>query len=79
MENKMEKKMMIKKGDVVTLKSGGPKMTVQSIGDSKPGPLGTVRWIRCIWFNNNLVNEYNFDEAVLMHVLGDLKRSQGKK
>lgn len=66
-----KKKKTIKKGDIVTLKSGGPRMTVQSISESKPGPMGTVRWVRCIWFNNNLVNEYNFDEEILKVVTGD--------
>lgn len=67
----MGKERLIKKGDIVMLKSGGPKMTVQGIGDSKPGPMNTVRWVRCIWFNSNLVNEYNFDEAVLKAVPAD--------
>jgi uncharacterized protein YodC (DUF2158 family) len=70
-ERVMEKKKAIKKGDIVTLKSGGPRMTVQSISESKPGPMGTARWVRCIWFNNNLVNEYNFDEEILKVVAGD--------
>ena len=67
----MAKAKQIKKGDIVMLKSGGPKMTVQGIGDTKPGPMNTVRWIRCIWFNENLVNEYNFDEDVLKVVAAD--------
>jgi uncharacterized protein YodC (DUF2158 family) len=36
----------IKEGDVVVLKSGGPKMTVTSVGDHYGTPTG---W--CAWFD----------------------------
>lgn len=55
----------IKKGDVVVVKSGGPKMTVQNLGESKPGLTGTVKWVHCIWFDGNTICEYNFDDCVL--------------
>ena len=61
----MAEKRGLQRGDVVTLKSGGPRMTVQSIGEPRPGlPTGT-RWVHCIWFENNVINEYNFDDCVL--------------
>ena len=55
----------IKKGDVVMLRSGGPKMTVVNVGEQKPGLMLGVDWVRCIWFKGNIINEYNFDACVL--------------
>lgn len=49
----------ITKGDVVTLKSGGPSMTVQ-------GVRGNV--VDCIWFsdkNKTIPSEHSFDSALL--------------
>jgi len=39
----------LKKGDVVQLKSGGPKMTVQDVGDY--GPIGPENGVMCVWFD----------------------------
>jgi uncharacterized protein YodC (DUF2158 family) len=64
-EHCMAQQQQLQKGDVVVLKSGGPKMTVQSIGESRPGMPGANKWIHCIWFEDNVINEYNFDECVL--------------
>ena len=61
----MPNQSQIKKGDVVVLKSGGPKMTVQSIGEPRPGMPGGGTWVHCIWFEGNVINEYNFDDCVL--------------
>jgi len=61
----MSKQHQIQKGDVVVLKSGGPKMTVQSIGEPRPGMTGGNKWMHCIWFEGNVINEYNFDDCVL--------------
>lgn len=36
-------------GDVVVLKSGGPKMTIVEIGDF--GPLGPNPGVKCEWFD----------------------------
>jgi uncharacterized protein YodC (DUF2158 family) len=58
----------ISRGDVVMLKSGGPRMTVQNLGDAKPGSSGAVRWVHCIWFEGNTICEYNFDLDVLKKV-----------
>ena len=55
----------LKKGDVVVLQSGGPKMTVQNFGEQKPGIMINVKWVHCIWFEGNTVYEYNFDRCVL--------------
>jgi uncharacterized protein YodC (DUF2158 family) len=38
----------LKPGDVVQLKSGGPKMTIDSIGYGTGGDKA-----KCIWFDNN--------------------------
>lgn len=52
------------KGDQVKLKSGGPVMTVQNIGDY--GPLGPEEGVSCTWFDAKHVrNEHVFDAAVL--------------
>jgi len=61
----MSKGHQIQKGDVVVLKSGGPKMTVQSIGEPRPGMVDGNKWVHCIWFEDNVINEYNFDDCVL--------------
>jgi uncharacterized protein YodC (DUF2158 family) len=58
-------KQNIQKGDIVVLKSGGPKMTVQSIGEPRPGMAAGTKWVHCIWFEGNVINEYNFDDCVL--------------
>ena len=57
----------IMKGDVVMLKSGGPKMTVQNIGEAKPGPMGVMKWVSCIWIStdHSTVCEHTFNEIVL--------------
>ena len=51
------------KGDTVRLKSGGPLMTVQDIGDY--GPTGPTDGIRCVWFEGSQRQEAVFDKAVL--------------
>ena len=39
----------LKEGDVVQLKSGGPKMTVQAIGSKIYGSDSVL----CVWFDHN--------------------------
>ncbi len=73
-EQEMAKRKEIRKGDVVVLKSGGPKMTVQSIGEPMPGMPANSKWIHCIWFEGNVINEYNFDDCVL-NILEEDKRA----
>lgn len=51
------------KGDVVQLKSGGPKMTVSELGDY--GPMGPEEGAKCVWFEKEKRNEHVFDVAVL--------------
>ena len=53
-----------KKGDVVQLKSGGPKMTVAQVGTYTFGvttPEDTV----CVWFEGPKQQEHTFDEETL--------------
>lgn len=52
-----------KKGDVVQLKSGGPKMTIQNLGDY--GPLGPEEGAACVWFEGTKPKEGIYDIAVL--------------
>lgn len=56
----------IKKGDRVELKSGGPIMTVEDVGDFS-GSLGAKDGVKCVWFDakNNNPMEKVFDRAVL--------------
>ncbi|MGH1438855.1 MAG: YodC family protein [Cellvibrionaceae bacterium] len=49
----------IKKGDTVMLKSGGPIMTVQSIGDYSMS--GIENGVLCVWFDSNTPMEKVFD------------------
>lgn len=55
------------KGDVVVLKSGGPKMTVTEMGDYSP--MGSKDGIKCVWFEKikgvQQQQEAVFDAAVL--------------
>lgn len=53
-----------KKGDVVKLKSGGPKMTVAETGDF--GPVGPSNGVECTWFEKNKLLSEVFPEEVLM-------------
>ena len=47
----------IKPGDIVWLKSGGPKMTVKS--------MEVEALCRCIWFQHGEVNSFDFEVATL--------------
>lgn len=55
------------KGDVVTLKSGGPKMSVSDMGDYSP--FGPEVGVKCVWFETikgtQQPQEKVFDEAIL--------------
>jgi uncharacterized protein YodC (DUF2158 family) len=53
----------VKRGDVVQLKSGGPRMTVADVGDYSP--LRPKNGAKCIWFEGNKKNEDVFDVEVL--------------
>jgi uncharacterized protein YodC (DUF2158 family) len=56
----------IKKGDTVTLKSGGPTMTVNGIKDGKDGKSAA-----CVWFDGSTPKRKNFDLVTLeKHVTG---------
>jgi hypothetical protein len=46
-------------------------MTVLNVGEQKPGLMLGVEWVRCIWFKDNIINEYNFDACVLKVVEHD--------
>ncbi len=54
-----------KKGDVVQLASGGPKMTVIDLGDYSGSGLGPVDGVKCQWFEKSKKFEDVFDAAVL--------------
>lgn len=54
-----------KKGDVVQLKSGGPKMTVSEVDNWSPH--GPEEGAKCVWFEKNKSFEQVFDVAVLQH------------
>lgn len=50
-------------GEVVHLKSGGPLMTVHSIGDYSP--TGPNPGVLCVWFNEQKKFEDVFDPRAL--------------
>lgn len=52
------------KGDVVQLKSGGPTMTVQNIGDFT-GSSGIEDGVLCVWFDGKKKYSEVFDRSVL--------------
>ncbi|KKL38602.1 hypothetical protein WR30_11120 [Burkholderia contaminans FFH2055] len=52
------------KGDVVKLKSGGPKMTVSSTGDFS-FTAGIQDGVQCVWFEGDKPHDKVFDGAVL--------------
>lgn len=56
-------KTEIKSGDVVTLKSGGPKMTVSFKDES-------FRRCLCQWFEGNILQESFFDKTALVKAEG---------
>ncbi len=58
----------LKMGDVVRLKSGGPKMTIANVSEPRPGPLPPAKWVRCIWFEGSNIFEYSFDSSCLVKV-----------
>jgi uncharacterized protein YodC (DUF2158 family) len=47
---------IFKVGDLVVLKSGGPTMTVESIGQGR---------VECVWFIDNELKRSSFDGALL--------------
>jgi uncharacterized protein YodC (DUF2158 family) len=56
----------MKPGDVVQLKSGGPKMTVVSVAKAAGGPL----YAECTWFGTQTDKAFiqNFAQAALVRV-----------
>jgi uncharacterized protein YodC (DUF2158 family) len=52
-----------KKGDVVELNSGGPRMTIADLGDYSP--MGPENGAKCVWFEKTTRKEHVFDVAVL--------------
>jgi uncharacterized protein YodC (DUF2158 family) len=53
----------IAKGSIVSLKSGGPAMTVQEVG-SYTG-YGITNGAKCVWFENDKKKEDFFDVETL--------------
>jgi len=53
--------MDFQKGDVVTLRSGGPEMTVRKVGKASFGE----RTISCVWFAKGKKADAAFDIEVL--------------
>ena len=52
-------KNQFKEGDVVRLKSGGPKMTVEWVSDVTPPLAG------CVWFEGEIVRKDDFPQFTL--------------
>jgi uncharacterized protein YodC (DUF2158 family) len=58
----------LKPGDVVRLKSGGPEMTIEEIGDYSWGS-GRMQ-ARCKWFEGKALKESTFELASLLKISG---------
>ena len=54
-----------KKGDVVVMRSGGPKMTVADVGNYSGSGLGPEDGVKCQWFEKTKLFDQVFDAAVL--------------
>lgn len=63
-----------KKGDLVNLKSGGPKMVVSDVGDYSPH--GSEDGVNCVWFDGSKSSEKVFDAATLEYWKDDLGNLQ---
>ena len=61
---------VFKVGDVVRLKSGGPKMTVSEIVIGTKSGTESVT-VRCTWFHDNRVESYNFQQDILKDASAD--------
>lgn len=56
-------------GDVVRLKSGGPGMTVEEIGDySQSKPSGPRNGVLCAWILGRTFHRHIFDAAMLWKI-----------
>ena len=53
------------KGQKVMLKSGGPIMTVDEVGDFSGMGIGPEKGVRCIWFAKDELKRLVFDEDTL--------------
>ncbi len=53
------------KGDVVQLKSGGPAMTVEDMGDYSEMGLGPKDGVKCVWFSGSQRQHHIFDAATI--------------
>jgi uncharacterized protein YodC (DUF2158 family) len=62
------------KGDLVQLKSGGPKMVVSDTGDYTP--MGPEDGVNCVWFDGKKSSEKVFDAATLKPWKDDLENLQ---
>lgn len=60
--------MALEKGDVVKLKSGGPHMTVEAVGDYSGFAVGPKNGAKCVWFDASKTVSKVFDVAVLEKV-----------
>jgi len=68
----------IKIGDVVKVKSGGPPMTVQNIGDYTP--TGPSNGAMCVWFDGKTNKSHVFAVEVLEKTdvgFGNVRLSRG--
>jgi len=55
-----------KVGDLVQLKSGGPPMTVEAIGEYSGMGVGPQDGVACVWFEKNKKEVAVFDARMLM-------------
>jgi len=58
---------MLRPGDVVRLKSGGPNMTVTPVGPM--GQSQVANPVRCQWFDGDDLQDNIFEEACLDQII----------
>ena len=58
----------LKVGDLVELKSGGPRMTVEGIGDYSPMGVEGRNKAQCVWFSGSKKESGVFELATLRKV-----------
>lgn len=58
--------MSYKEGDVVILRSGGPRMTVSRAWNNEKGS-----WVECVWFDERTPKDKSFNAAVVQKYESD--------
>lgn len=63
-----EEKLQIKEGDIVRLKTSGPRMVADTIDWNKGTSYQHLPQIRCVWFVGSTLHQGNFNSNSLVLV-----------